>query len=103
MRVLLATISISIMTVMDTLLCVHQPVETLPSRLRRGAIKSNVTVEEAVAGVEAFLPYEIAWIHGGQLLDTVFVCLYPHTQALHQLSTVCKIKREQGMLNRGEL
>lgn len=37
------------------------------------------------------------------MLDTVFVCLYPHSQVLHHLSTLCNIQRERGILNRGGL
>lgn len=40
-----------------------QPVETLPSRLERGVLKVEVSIEEAVAIVEGLLPYEVrAWL-----------------------------------------
>ena len=38
---------------------------------------------------------QVAWYDGASLLDSLFLCLYPHGAAIHALCTLVGVKRGQ--------
>ena len=38
-------------------------------------------------------PLQVAWYEGASLLDSLFLCLYPHGAAIHALCSMVGVKR----------
>ncbi|KAM3571264.1 hypothetical protein VYU27_006699 [Nannochloropsis oceanica] len=79
-----------------------EPVECVSSRLARGELPIQVSLTQAARIVGGMLAYEVAWYEGASLLDSLFLCLYPHGAAIHALCSMVGVKRGEQKEEDGE-